>query len=379
MNNLFLFTKHLNEEGCFCLRLDESGLVNAAPEQRTFAEIRNLQKDCSTLIIETSTNASLLTIDLPWLPERKARVAIPFALEDKLAQSLDELHFAFDKIRYQNNQYLVSVIAKQRMHYILQLLAENEIQFTALTLDWFALQPEDSCVSESTLLINTTSFKGSLSEELAATYLKMHPDQQPLLFTDSNLECCSNIPKNSESSYTWIARRILKTNIMNLCQGEIQHGNKSDWIKKAYLLAGAFFCFWLFSLILVNAVNLYFINTNIAVLDEKIAVIYREFFPNAKQVITPKFRIEQLLKSNNSEEQAHFWFLLTQFSKVLDNKQCSLEQLRYQNKTLSVTLVCADFSALEQLENQLKKLQLHVKQTQASTEKQQVVATLELT
>lgn len=379
MDNLFLFTKHLNDEGCFCLKLDESGLVSEAPAQRSFADIHNLQKDCATLIIETSTNASLLTIELPWLPERKARVAIPFALEDKLAQSLDELHFAFDKTRYQNKQYLISVISKQRMHYILQLLAENNIQFTAITLDWFALQPEEFCVSESTLLINTTTFKGTLSGELAATYLKEHAVHQPLLFADSDIECGSKIPKNSESSYTWIARRIVKTKIMNLCQGEIQHGNKSDWIKKAYLLAGVLFCFWLVSLIFINAINLYFIHKKTAELDEKIAVIYREFFPNAKQVISPKFRIEQLLKSNNNEEQAHFWFLLTQFSKVLDNKLFTLEQLRYQNKTLSVTLVCADFSALEQLENQLKKSQLHVKQTQASTQKQQVVATLELT
>jgi general secretion pathway protein L len=45
---------------------------------------------------------------------------------------------------------------------------------------------------------------------------------------------------------------------------------------------------------------------------------------------------------------------------------------------LSVTIDSADFANLEQLENELKSLHLKVKQTQASTHEQQVVATLEL-
>jgi general secretion pathway protein L len=112
--------------------------------------------------------------------------------------------------------------------------------------------------------------------------------------------------------------------------------------------------------------------------DEQIAVIYRQFFPGSKQVISPKFRIMQLLKSNDTEDQNHFWFLLNQFAKVTNNDQFTLEQIRYQNKSLSVTIISADFASLEKLENELKKLQLKVKQTQASTHEQHVVATLEM-
>lgn len=108
-------------------------------------------------------------------------------------------------------------------------------------------------------------------------------------------------------------------------------------------------------------------------------MIYHEFFPDAKQIISPKFRITQLLKNNNEEDQNRFWFLLNQFAKVMKNDRITLEQLRFQNKTLSVTLISTDFASLEELENELKKLQLKLKQTQASTHEQQVVATLELT
>lgn len=166
---------------------------------------------------------------------------------------------------------------------------------------------------------------------------------------------------------------------MNLCQGEMQHGYKNDLLKKGYQLSIVLFCIWLLSLLVVNWIKLHQLNKETQKIDEQTAVIYHEFFPDAKQVISPKFRITQLLKSNNAEEQNRFWFLLNQFSKVMKNDHHTLEQLRYQNKTLSVTLVSTDFTSLEELENELKKLQLKVKQTQASTREQQVVATLELT
>lgn len=378
MDTLFLFTNHLDETGCFCLKTNTDGALVAPPAQRSFAEIKSLQTECKSLVVETCEHASLLNLEFSWLPERKARTAIPYALEEKLAQPVDELHFAFDKARYQNNQYLVTVISKQRIQYLMQLLNDQNIEFSAITVDWFALESQELCISETTLLINTDDFKGALSGELADIYLKNHPQYLPLLFSDSAIQTDPSLPKSEGTSHTWIAQRILKSKLMNLCQGEMQHGNKTDLLKKGYQLAGVLFCVWLLSLLAVNGLKLHFLNQQTQKIDEQIAVIYHEFFPDAKQVISPKFRITQLLKSNNTEEQNRFWFLLNQFAKVMKNDRNILEQMRYQNKTLSVTIISSDFASLEELETELKKLQLKVKQTQASTREQQVVATLEL-
>ncbi|QMT60607.1 type II secretion system protein GspL [Legionella sp. PC997] len=378
MDTLFLFTKHLDETGCFCLQLNEGGTLTLPPSQRSFAEIKSLQTDCRTLVIETCEQVSLLDLEFSWLPERKARAAIPYALEEKVAQPVDELHFAFDKARYQNNHYLVTVIGKQRIRYLMELFNQQNIEFFAITVDWFALEPQELCINETTLLINTDDFKGALSGELANIYLKSHPQYQPLLFTDSAMQVDTSSAINQESSYTWIAQRILKVKLMNLCQGEMQHGNKSDLIKKGYQLVGLLFCIWLISLLVVNGIKLHLLNKETQKIDEQIAVIYHEFFPDAKQIISPKFRITQLLKNSNTEEQNRFWFLLNQLAKVMKNDRNTVEQLRYQNKTLSVTIISMDFASLEELENELKKLQLKVKQTQASTREQQVAATLEL-
>lgn len=379
MDTLFLFSSHLDEQGCLCLKIKMDGNLDHPPTQLSFEEIHALQKNCKTLVIESAINASLLPVELPWLPERKARVAIPYALEEELAQPVDELHFAFDKIRYQNKQYLITVISKCRIRYIMQILSDNDIEYTAITLDWFALEPHELCVRENILLISTDEFKGALSGELADAYLKKHFAQHPILFSDSQIQTHTIEKSHEESSHTWIAQRLLKNKVLNLCQGDMQHEDKTELLKKGYQLAAALFGVWLISLVVVNAIEAYLLGKQTQKIDDQIAVIYKEFFPDAKQVISPQFRINQLLKNNDTEEQTRFWFLLNQFAKVMQGNQYTLEQLRYENKSLTVNLICPDFASLEKLENELKKAQLKVKQTQASTRAQQVFATLELT
>lgn len=378
MDTCFLFTQYLDTNGCFCLKITSNGELSATPAQRSFAEIKKIQAESATFIVETTTRATLIDLELPWLPDRKARVAIPYALEDKLAQSVEELHFAFDKLRYYDKHYLITVIDKQRIKSLMQTLDEHGIEFESVTLDWFALEPQDIIVSDATLLINNDDFKGALSGELALSYIKNHPLNEVIFFQDSKIIPDTSIIKNSLDSYTWIAQKLLKTKPVNLCQGEMLHGNTSDWIKKGYQLAGILCGIWLISILLVNAITLHSLNKQTDTIDKQIEVIYHEFFPDAKQVISPKFRISQLLGTNSADSQTRFWFLLNQFSKVMKDNEIAIEQLRFQNKTLSVTLVSNDFASLENLENKLKQSQLNVKQTQASTRDQHVVATLEL-
>lgn len=371
MNKLFLFSNLLQDEGCYCLQLEPSGAISLAGSFRPYAEIRPLAETCETIIVESTVNASIFTLDLPWLAERKARQAIPYALEDKLAQPVELLHVAFDKKFYSNNQYLLAIISKERIRYITNKLIEHGIDFSAITLDWFALAPNESLNIENVLLINDEQFKGALTSELASLYGK-----------DNNLSSLNDketaSPFFADDAYVWMAKRLTEGKFINLCQGEMEHGHQRDTLKKKLKIIGALFVLWLLVVIGTNAFNLYIVQKKNHQLDEQIASTYRQFFPNAKQIISPKFRIEQLIKKSTDEEQNQFWFLINQFAKTFNPEKYTLEQLRFQNKTLTINLLSPDFANLEQLENQLKQLHINVKQIQAATREKQVAATLEL-
>ncbi|MBA2648515.1 MAG: general secretion pathway protein GspL [Legionella sp.] len=379
MDTCFLFAKHLTDTGCVALKLSQEASLVVPPEQLSFDKIRSLQKNCKTIIIEDSENTSMLSLELTWLPERKARLAIPFALEDKLAQPISSLHFAFDKLRYQDNHYLVTVISKERLREIELRLKENAIDYDLITTDWFALSPQELIVSESSLLIHYIDFKGALSGDLATHYLSTHPLNQPILFQDSQIRPEQDLPQKDEQSLVWIAQRLLRTKPLNLCQGEMQAGHESASSRKKFYLAGFLCCLWLLSLVMVKALELQQLSNKTAQIDGQIAVIYKQFFPNANQVVSPKFRIQQVLKGIESASDARFWYLLNQFAKSMTIKTIKIEQLRYQTQSLTTMLVSPDFASLEHLKDAMRSNQLKVKQTQASTRNQQVVATLELT
>jgi len=185
----FIFAKHGNEEdGFFSLTLNGEGNVETALAKRSVSEIKQLQSQAKTIVVASTEQFSLHRIALPWLPEKKARAAIPFALEDKLAENLDDLHFAFDKNHYEHGHYLVAVGNKSYLVDLITTLDKHDLTFDLLTLDWFALKNNESCILDSNVLVhNDLIFSGSLPLGLALNYLKDLPvDQTLYIFPDSN-------------------------------------------------------------------------------------------------------------------------------------------------------------------------------------------------
>ncbi|KTD23571.1 general secretion pathway protein L [Legionella lansingensis] len=386
MATCFLFIHHLNDNGCLSLGLDPQGQIIAPLAQRSFSDIKELQKNCQTIVVLPTSLFSIHRLSLPWLAEKKARAALPFALEDKLAQNVNTLHFAFDRNYYSEGQYLVIVGDKIYLSELMAKLDELGITFNLLTLDWFALNNNEAAILESNLIINDEEFQGALEPDVAGFYLNkslITPEEHPIYsFNDSHTVLLS-LPKQKvteikESSYIWLAQRLQKIKPINLCQGGLEHGSKQTTTKRWYQAAGLMGFLWLISFIGNYWTTLHALNKDTAELDAQIAVIYHEFFPQAQQVISPKFRITQLLKSNQSNSDSSFWHLLNTLAKTFNSSSMSFEQIRFQNQILLVTLATSNFEELESLQTRLQKANVNVRQTQASTEHDKVVSTLEL-
>lgn len=381
MATCFLFTEQFNEEQCLCLRLNQDGQVDAPLASRPFSEIRSLQANAHTIVVLPTACSSLHTVELPWLGERKARAAIPFALEEQLAQSVQTLHFSFDRAHYQQGSYLVVATDKQFLMDLMTRLDALDINFDAMTLDWFALNDNEAFITKNSLLVNDNLFKGALSEELFSVYLNNgNKTSQIFLFKDSiPLLVNENDGIIDSASHEWIAKRLLQKDIMSLCQGELQHDTRQQTTKQWYFASAVVAGALLVSIAVFKILYLHSLTKRIDQIDQKIAVIYREFFPQAHQVISPKFRIEQLLKSGRaSNELSSFWPLLDTFAKAYKSSQFTIEQFRFQGKILSVTLLSNDFAALETLQSYLQQEGIKVTQAQASSHEHKVLATLEL-
>ena len=381
MSTCFLFVQDFADDYCLSLRVDDQGRLDAPLERRGFDAIRALQIKTRTIVVLPTEYCSLYYLELPRLNVNKARAALPYALEEHVAQAVSALHVAFDQEHYRNKHYLTAVIDRVFLEQLMTRLDDAMLPFDVITLDWFALNDGEVVVSPTSLLIHDEVFIGALTMELAAMYCSKRTTSSPItLFRESAVafNTLSSLHVVDGSFYEWVALRLLDAKPINLCQGALQHNNKQIRRVYWYQALGSLIGLWFVSFLCLNVFILHRLNHHIALLDQKIATIYHEFFPQAHQVISPVFRVEQRLKEGHSSNDAVFWKLQSILATVLTTSEFTVEQLRFQHQTLTVTLIANDFESLDELQHRLQQAGVTVKQTQAASHEQKVMATLEL-
>lgn len=351
-------------------------------KNRTVAQVLELQKNARTIVVLSAGLCGIYEVALPKINENKLRNTIPFALEENIAQDIELVHVCFDQKFYADNQYLTTIIDKPGFQEFVEKLKTLNIHFDIITIDYFALDKEEVVFTPTGLLINHNDFKGSLSEELTAKYL--NSEHKNLLSFKENvlfkLESLSakNINQQNISYYTWIAKRLLEKPVFNLCQGDFVIKTRKQKIIKWYKISGVLAFSICVCFIVFNATYYFNLNREIKKYDKNIERIYKKFFPEAINVVSPKFRIEHLLKQNADDNDSSLFMLLNLLGLALNNFTYTIEKIDFKDNTILVSLMFADFKTLEAVETELKYKNLKVNQRQALSQNEKVLATLEI-
>lgn len=369
----FLFLSGPHPDSYHSLLL-ENGAVTEPLAHREKADFEQLQAQAKTYVILPATLATLYHLPLPRLSEKKAAMAIAFSLEDKLAQPLSEVHLAW-QYDFASQSYTVIAIDKALLKTYLDSLEAAEIQVDVLTLDACALMLGEA-IDISNVLLYTDGFHGSIPYALLPLYSDLLKDITCLAEPEAHLSSSLQI-ESIPCAHTWIAKRLLNMQVPNFCQGAFAKAYTLPKERKLYLILGGLVVTWLVTLFLYQGVSLYKLHRQIHAVDDKIAVIYKQFFPNAHQVISPRFRIEQLLKHGN--KNTTLWLLLDKLAEASPQATYTLEKVEFKPNKLTLHLKLQDFKQLETLTAKLQQTGIHVKQTQASQQAKQIQVQLELT
>ncbi len=203
MATCFLFITSWPIETCLSLKIDQ-GAVVAPLAFRSVDEFKLLQAQAKTIVVLSTALVNLFTLTLPSLPEKKLRAAIPYALEDSLAQPVHELHVAFAK-QLTSQPLLVVVMAKAQLADLCDHLHELELVFDSITLDWFALNEDEAWVSPSYLLVNSADFKGAISTDMASFY--ENQVSNVYVFEDSMPAFADVLGVQRELPFVWLWRK----------------------------------------------------------------------------------------------------------------------------------------------------------------------------
>lgn len=119
------------------IAVDSTGSRRSLPGAGTLAEARNDIGDRNVIVLVPSAEVLTTSVDIP-VKGAKLHAALPYALEEYLAEDVESLHFAAGAKRA-SGRTPVSVVSRARMNSWVELLAEAGIEANAIVADSYGL------------------------------------------------------------------------------------------------------------------------------------------------------------------------------------------------------------------------------------------------
>lgn len=119
------------------ITVDGDGVCRSAPDTGSLQEAASEAKDRNTIVLVPGTEVLTTTVDIP-VRGAKLQSALPYALEEYLADDVDKLHFAAGP-RRSSGRVPVSVVGREKLAGWLERLDEAGIKPGSVTAENYGL------------------------------------------------------------------------------------------------------------------------------------------------------------------------------------------------------------------------------------------------
>jgi type II secretion system protein L len=321
---------------------------------------------------------------------------IPSLIEDELLSPIESVHFAI--VKKFADKVTVALLDKDKLTAWQQQLAAMDIKPHAIMplcvllksntescTIWFRENLAIAKVDDSfALMIEQTN----LPEILKAHYAKEQYLPTSITFVNNQQESAikadfSKYPEiqmliERQSQEIWPALNLgmKKGNLLSRpetfsLEGEL---SKKLLIHTVLLLLFTFTLAFVFELITIAKLNKkqHFLN-------EEIAVLYKEVYPQATEVISPEQRIQSELKGLTGIKAGSFYDLLFSAGRsLLKNPNILLQSARFKDEKLSLEIESKAYTDIDKFIADLKKNPLTIKQDKTEQQGKVVKATISL-
>jgi general secretion pathway protein L len=348
-------------------------------------ELHELINQYEIHVIIPGQDVLLTSADLPKLSRDRLLHALPYAVEEKLIDDIDHLHFSIGKIT--NHGIPTAIISKEKIESYLKQLSEFGISPTLmipsiLALPWSSNQWTVHC-DDKISVVRIDTFNGFACDKTnLATLLQLQlletPHKPDSIHIENTSQTLMNIALDpilinetliSEAHFLDKIAILLGTQpYINLLQGSYRPKRKTTQTKKMWTLAGILAIAWFSLSLLSNSISFFILHHAKTMTDEDIQRIYSQQFPTATSVVAPRERMESALKKASADANSNdFLILLGLLSNALTKtSDIYLLNFNYEEKRLNVTVSANSFNALDAFTEQLTKENLKAKQHNAA-------------
>ncbi|MCV6636391.1 type II secretion system protein GspL [Candidatus Albibeggiatoa sp. nov. NOAA] len=349
---------------------------------RLNTSIETLPKQCYPVyVLFTGTQCTLQQAETPTKQRQRLAQAIPYILEEQLAQDVELLHFAIGTPR--NNEVAVAVVSHDTMQTCLQAFQQQGIQPTMILPEMLALPYHGEStwsvmLWEEKVIVRTGESAGfsielnnvsALLQTQTSLPEKIHvfssPQNEALLTTLHGLGVNVEQHSHSEPTLAWFVRSLKSYHPLNCLQDEYIPQNKATSLWKVSRLTLALL--GILAIVLVGQIWLEVqqLKQQRQQLTQQINQLYRQTFPDARKVVNARAQMEQKLlsfqKQNQQPVAPSFLQLLKSISPALSQaKDFQLQRLDYRHGNFDLQITVADLQSLEKVKQQLARQQFQV-------------------
>lgn len=309
--------------------------------------------------------------------------AVPFLLEEQLADSVEELHFSLGK-RGVNGQLSVIVIARKLLSHWMETIKNVGIRPEAVVCEplllpwqpgrWTLLITSEKAIVrtglESGFALDSNNLLSTLTLLMNDENEKKPQSLNVLDFTRginqvdlSGLGIPILTEERDDNPLSLFAANYAQNPSINLLQGVFSPSSQlRGWWQPFKMTAWLMIGWFLFR----SGYGLYMENQNekqMLVLNQRIESHFREAFPNVRRVVDARVQMNQGLKSLRGSDQPTsqkgFLSLITRSGEVLKTVPgVTLKSMRFQEGKLDFFMRLKDLQTLDRVKQKLEKKQL---------------------
>jgi general secretion pathway protein L len=336
---------------------------------------------------------------LPALPAARLRQALPYALEEQFAEEVERLHFAIGK-RDAAGHYPVVALERERMTQWQGLFSEVELRphvmlNEALTLPWHEGEWSLLLQDEEALLRNAPQQgyaipMSELDEWLALAWQGLEEPPSALRLFDGRSAAQRGAWQGAPVGAELIEERIDSVLALlsqtepaagiNLLQGDFSRKEQLGRLWRPWRATAALLAAWVVLQGAMSVGSYLRLSAEEERLYAAVEQVYRETFPEARNVVNPQVQMERkLAELKGGGGAGAFAVLLASSGPVLQSIDgLQLRNLRYKQDELELELELKDLPSLDRLKEALQQQPLVVDIRGASTRNDRVESRIAL-
>jgi general secretion pathway protein L len=357
--------------------INDSGEFLDSVSKGNISEIDIGNKQNSVIVILPGEEIHHAVLTLPIKSEKKLTKAIPFAMEDRLADEIEKTHFAHKRLN--NDLIQICAINTSKLKAFLETLKSNNIHASAITSDALCVPKIEKTITllidssrihinngfdkvftfESIDIINAVNIVNKDNNIRDIQIFINKEDESLLNKFDQLRESFRNVDVNilQNGPFQKYSQVIVNHNYIDLLQGKYKDKKDIAQIFKPWRKTASLFLLFVSLLLINNLLNIYSLNKYERELSAKFLNQYKYFNPRADNVSDP-LRIISSIKNNNIEitDESSFIEGLSFISDAIkNNNNASLSSINFQNNNFNIRLQTPNVSILDSIQRNIDR------------------------